>query len=490
MEHNLLKNIEVLEKAGNFNVENVSALVLSSKKIIKDCLFFAMRGGKFDGHDFIDEVIEGGARVIICEKIPKNINKEALYIKVADTNIACAIISSNFYGNPSSKLKLIGITGTNGKTTVASLSAELMRKLGYKVGLISTVGDKILGEKTVEVESGRTTPTTPDSIVINDLLYKMVSQGCSHAFMEVSSHSVSLGRMNGLTFAGGVFTNLTQDHLDFHGNMENYAKAKQGFFNHLSGEAFAISNIDDEYGLMMLHDTPAFKKFYSLDDSEVEYFGTIIKNSFEGVEILIDGMEVKTNLVGTFNAYNTLAIYGTTVELGEDKTKVAKILGELTPVSGRVQYFKSTSGVVGLVDYAHTPDAMEKILKTVNEIKDDGAKVITVFGCGGDRDSTKRPIMGRIAGELSDITIITSDNPRSEDPQKITDQIIKGIENADLQTKTILAILDRREAIKKASELASSGDVIALLGKGHEDYQLVGTEKHHFSDLEELKKVI
>lgn len=505
--HEILKGVPVVEINGDENIV-VRGLSLDSRNVMEGFLFACLNGEKLDGHSFVEEVVGKGAKIIFFEKkvpaIKKIIEKQkadnsenqVTFVQVADTKLALAIIASNFYDNPSSKLKLVAVTGTNGKTTVATLLWQLFSKLGYKTGLISTVGDKI-GNETIE--SNRTTPTTPDSITLNFILSEMVKASCTHAFMEFSSHALDLGRLSGIHLTGGIFTNLTQDHLDYHKNIDEYAKAKKVLFDNLHAEAFAISNADDSYGEMMVEDTKANKKFYSFEkdseENDSNFIGNLISNDFGGIKFEVGGKVLESKLIGMFNAYNLIAIYSTAIMLDIKDDEIIKVFPELKSVEGRFECVTGKDGVNAVVDYAHTPDALEKIIKTIVNLipiidGERSGKLITLFGCGGDRDSTKRPIMGHIAGEFSDITIITSDNPRSEDPQKIIDQIIKGIDNADLQNKTIMAITDRHEAIKKAVELATPGDVILLAGKGHEKYQIVGTTKTHFDDLEEIKNLI
>lgn len=479
----LLNNIPVIKVHGDTSCE-ISSITLDSRTVKSGALFVAAKITDVDRHEFIDTAIADGVVAIVCERLPENLQEGITYVQVADSALVAALISTEFYDRPSEKLKLVGITGTNGKTTTATLLWQLFNKLGHKAGLISTVGSKIF---ETSVNSSHTTPYAPD---LNKLLAEMAEAGCTHVFMEVSSHAMVEKRVAGLHFTGGVFTNLTHDHLDYHKTIEEYAKAKKSFFDSLHAEAFALSNLDDPWGGKMLADTKAEKKFYSMQKDEADFSATIIKNDFTGTVLDIDGTEAKTKLIGTFNAYNMLAIYATAMLLDEDKEKVIPLLAELAPVEGRFEYLTSANNITGIVDYAHTPDAFEKILKTVANLKKADAQMITVFGCGGDRDPLKRPVMGHIAGELSDIVIVTSDNPRSENPEEIIQEIKKGIETFDLESKKFFAITDRREAIKKAFELAKENDVIALLGKGHEKYQEIAGVKHHFDDLEELKKLL
>lgn len=457
---------------------NVSSVCIDSRKCEAFSLFVAIRGAKADGHDFIEKAVENGARTVVCERLPKLRQKGVFYLMVGDTQIALAQIAQNFFDNPSLKLKLIGVTGTNGKTTTATLLYRLFQKLGNKSGLISTVRNMIGDEEL------STNNTTPDSLALNELMDKMVKDGCKYCFMEVSSHSVVQHRIDGLKFTGAIFTNLTHDHLDYHGTFEGYMKAKQGFLNMLGSDAFILSNLDDENAKVMDKNSKAVKRYFSLKSS-ADFTAEIINNSFDGLELKIDGDLTKTKLIGSFNAYNFTGIYGTAILLGQGKGKVLKILSELNPVEGRFQHFISEKGIIAIVDYAHTPDAVEKVLKTIRDIRKGDGKIITVIGCGGDRDAVKRPIMAKIAGELSDKLILTSDNPRSENPAEIIEQMKKGLDNDD--ARKTLAIVDRREAIMKACLLAMPSDIILLAGKGHETQQEINGVKYHFDDMEELR---
>lgn len=460
----LLTNIEVIDTKGDLGIF-ISGLSFSSNEIEKDFLFCAIRGEHTDGHKYINEAVQKGAAVILCEEFPNEINDKVTYVKVFDSRVAITNIALKFYNYPSDNFKLIGVTGTNGKTTVAYLLYSLFTKLGKKCGLISTIGDKVGNTKA---NTSRTTPTTPDSISLNKLFVEMAEADCEYVFMEVSSHALALGRMQGINFTGGIFTNLTHDHLDFHGSLENYRDAKKEFFDLLPENAFAISNIDDSEGEYMLSDTKAKKHFYGLK-CDAEF-----------------GEKLDTKLVGDFNQYNILAVYSVSVLLGQDQEKVKDVLKNLSGVPGRFESVEGKSGVLGVVDYAHTPDAVLNALEVARKIsKERNGKLITVVGCGGDRDKTKRPKMARIGDELSDVLIMTSDNPRTENPKSILDDMRAGILNAD--ENKIYLIEDRREAIQKACEIAKKGDVVAILGKGHEDYQEVNDKKTHFSDMKELK---
>lgn len=458
----LLEDVKILESHGNLEAR-VSSISLNSKEIETHALFVAIVGNVVDGHIYIDEVIEKGATAIVYENDPAEFKNGVTYIKVEDSHSAMGIIASNFYNNPSSKLKLVGVTGTNGKTTTATLLHQLFLNLGHKAGMIGTVVNKI-NDKSYEAIR-----TTPDSITLNKLFAEMVDNGCEYCFMEVSSHSVCEKRIKGLTFVGGIFTNLTLDHLDYHKTIENYCDAKKSFFDSLPQTGFAIANIDDERGEYMLSDTKAQK------------FTLSLKKKADFNERL------PSKLLGEFNAYNILGIYAVAVLLGEDKEKIKETIKSLESVPGRFQYIKSKNNVTGIVDYAHTPDALENVLKTINEMKGKG-KVITVVGCGGDRDKSKRPIMAKIGYEISDILILTSDNPRTEKPEEILNDMQKGLPLDGIDKVEI--IIDRHMAIEKSCGLAKNGDYILLAGKGHESYQEVNGIKNHFDDMEELKKYL
>ena len=475
----LLKNFTLSKDAENrANWFNVSSICIDSRKCEMNSLFVAIRGAKVDRHDLIEESINKGARVIICERLPKLRQKEVFYLMVGDAQIALAQISRNFFDDPSSKLKLVGITGTNGKTTTATLLHHLFQKLGYKSGLISTVKNMI-GDEELSTDN-----TTPDSLKLNELMNKMIKTDCKYCFMEVSSHSVVQRRIEGLKFAGAIFTNITHDHLDYHGSFEEYMKAKQGFLNMLGSDAFVLSNLDDENAKTMDKNSLATKKYFSIKSS-ADFHCKIVENGFDGLTLDIEGYFIKTKLIGNFNAYNFLGIYGASILLNQNSVKVLEILSSLDPVEGRFEHLRSKKGVIGIVDYAHTPDAVENVLKTISDIKRGNGKIITVIGCGGNRDVTKRSVMAKIAAELSDKLILTSDNPRSENPVAIIEQMKKGLDNES--AKKTLAIVDRREAIEEACLLAVSGDIILLAGKGHEKYQEIMSIKYHFDDMEELQ---
>ncbi|MFN8324521.1 MAG: UDP-N-acetylmuramoyl-L-alanyl-D-glutamate--2,6-diaminopimelate ligase [Flavobacteriaceae bacterium] len=480
----LLKDI--LYKVGIESVHgstdiDVNKIEFDSRKIQQNDVFVAIRGTLSNGHDFIQKAIELGAIAIICDELPKQLIASVTYVKVVNTNSALAFLAANYYKNPSANLKLVGITGTNGKTTIASLLYQLFKKAGFKVGLISTV--KIM----VDDVEYKATHTTPDSLTINHYLNEMVSIGCDYCFMEVSSHGVHQKRTEGLTFAGGVFTNLTHDHLDYHNSFAEYRDVKKSFFDNLPKTAFVLTNIDDKNGSVMMQNTNAKKLTYALK-SYADYRAQILENQLSGLLLKINDNEVWVQLIGTFNAYNLLAIYGTAIELGLDKLEVLRLLSELESVSGRFQFIVSSQKITAIVDYAHTPDALENVLKTINDIRTNNEQLITVVGCGGDRDKTKRPIMAKIASEMSNKAIFTSDNPRTENPETIIEEMEKGVEAQNY--KKTLSILDRKQAIKTACQLANSGDIILIAGKGHETYQEINGVRHHFDDMETVKEIL
>lgn len=462
--------------SGNTAIE-INEIHFDSRSVGVNDVFVAQRGWQVDGHDYIEKAVSNGASVVVCEASPNAIPDSVTFIEVDNSSSALAVMASNFYGNPSSKLKLVGITGTNGKTTVATLLYELFLKANKKVGLLSTV--KVM----VNANAYKATHTTPDSIAINKHLANMVAEGVEYCFMEASSHGIHQKRSEGLTFTGGIFTNLSHDHLDYHKTFAEYRDVKKSFFDQLPKGAFALTNADDKNGLYMLQNTKASKSTYALKsyaDSKVK----ILEKQFSGTLLSINGTEVWTKLIGEFNAYNLLAIATTAGLLGLDKIEVLTIISRLESVSGRFEYVVSDQQVTGIVDYAHTPDALKNVLKTINDIRTGNETVITVVGCGGDRDRTKRPKMGNIASEFSNQVIFTSDNPRSEDPKDILDEIEKGVSPENF--KKTLTIIDRKQAIKTACKLANQGDIILVAGKGHENYQEIKGERFHFDDLEEL----
>lgn len=454
---------------------SVIGLEFDSRKIESASLFVAQKGLLFDGHAFIETAIADGATAIVCQDFPDETPEGVTFIKVLDSNEALAILSSNFYDNPSSDLVLIGVTGTNGKTTIATLLAEHYSKGGYKSGLISTI--KILiGDQEIPA-----THTTPDSVTINRTLRKMVDFGVTHCFMEVSSHGIHQKRTLGLDFKGGIFTNLTHDHLDYHKTFASYRDIKKLFFDQLSSAAFALVNVDDKNGPVMLQNTKAKKYAYALK-TDADYRARIVENQFNGLLLNIDGQEVWTKLIGSFNAYNLLAIYATADLLGADKFDNLRVLSELDNVSGRFQHTVSKGGVNAIIDYAHTPDALKNVLETINAIRTYNEQVITVVGCGGDRDRTKRPKMGNIASSLSNQVVFTSDNPRGENPEEIIKEVEAGVRPENY--KKTISIVDRKQAIKTACKLAKQGDIILIAGKGHETYQIIGDQKSGFDDFE------
>lgn len=459
----------------------VNKIEFDSRKIHENDVFVAIRGTVSDGHDFIEKAINLGAVVIVCDTLPEVIITGITYIQVKDTNSALAFMASNYYDNPSSKLRLVGITGTNGKTTIASLLYQLFKKAGYKVGLLSTV--KIM----VNDVEHKATHTTPDSLTINYFLNEMIEIGCDYCFMEVSSHGVHQKRTEGLQFEGGVFTNLSHDHLDYHPTFAEYRDVKKSFFDHLPKSAFALTNVDDKNGAVMLQNTNARKLTYALK-SYANYKAQILENQLSGLLLKINENEVWVKLIGTFNAYNLLAIYGTAVELGLESLEVLRLLSELESVSGRFQFIVSNDKITAIVDYAHTPDALENVLKTINDIRTKNEQLITVVGCGGDRDKTKRPIMANIATQMSDKVIITSDNPRTENPSTIIAEMEAGVEPQNF--KKSLSIEDRKQAIKTACQLANANDIILIAGKGHETYQEIQGVRHDFDDMKIVKEFL
>jgi UDP-N-acetylmuramoyl-L-alanyl-D-glutamate--2,6-diaminopimelate ligase len=459
----------------------VHKIDFDSRKIEENDVFIAIRGSLSDGHDYIEKAIQLGAIAVICDTLPENPAKGITYIKVNDTNTALAFMAANYFGNPSEKLKLIGVTGTNGKTTIASLLFQLFQKAGFKVGLLSTV--KIMVDET----EYNATHTTPDSITINHFLNEMIEAGVTHCFMEVSSHGIHQKRTEALHFVGGVFTNLSHDHLDYHPTFAEYRDVKKSFFDSLPKTAFALSNIDDKNGTVMLQNTVARKRTYALK-TYADFKAQILESQLSGLLLKVNDNEVWVKLIGTFNAYNVLAIYGTAVELGMDSLEALRLLSDLESVSGRFQYIVSEGNITAIVDYAHTPDALDNVLKTINDIRTKNEQLITVVGCGGNRDRTKRPIMAKIATDLSDKAILTSDNPRNEDPEVILDEMEKGVEAHNY--KKILRITDRKQAIKTACQLAQPNDIILIAGKGHETYQEINGVRHHFDDMETVKEIL
>ena len=458
----------------------IGQIVSDSRRVVPGSLFVAVRGVAVDGHQYIASAIEKGAVAIVCEEYPKELADKATFVVVKDSAYALGMLLSKSYGDPSQKLKLVGVTGTNGKTTIATVLYELFRRLGYKVGLLSTVCNYI------DVEAIPTDHTTPDPITLHALIARMVEAGCTYAFMEVSSHSIDQRRISGLDFDGGIFTNLTRDHLDYHKTVENYLKAKKKFFDELPAKAFALTNLDDKSGMVMLQNTQAKKLTYSLR-TVADFKGKILESHFEGTDLLINDKEVTVRFVGRFNAYNLLAVYGAAVSLGADPDEVLVALSAMHPVSGRFETIHSPEGFTAIVDYAHTPDALTNVLNSIHEVLEGKGRIITVVGAGGNRDKGKRPLMAKEAARLSDQVILTSDNPRFEEPDAIIQDMVAGLTKADLERT--LCITDRAQAIKTATMLAKRDDVILVAGKGHEDYQEVKGVKHHFDDREQLRKL-
>ena len=475
----IVSGINILEIKGNCNLE-ISDIHIDSRKVEENHLFIAVKGTQTDGHAYIGKAIEKGAKAIICENFPEDLKNDVTYIKVADTEDCVGKIATTFYGNPTSKLELIGVTGTNGKTTIATLLYNMFRKFGYKVGLISTVCNYI------DDEAIPTEHTTPDPITLNKLLGRMADEGCKYAFMEVSSHSVAQKRIGGLTFAGGIFTNLTRDHLDYHQTVDNYLKAKKAFFDNLPKSAFALTNLDDKNGMVMLQNTKAKVCTYSLR-SLSDFKGKVLEDGFEGMLLDINNVEVNVQFIGRFNASNLLAVYGAACLLGKKPEDVLLALSVLQPVSGRFDALRSPRGYSAIVDYAHTPDALVNVLSTIQEVLNGRGHVITVVGAGGNRDKGKRPIMAQEAVKQSDKVIITSDNPRFEEPQDIINDMLAGLNKEEI--RKVLCIVDRKEAIKTACMLAQTGDAILVAGKGHENYQDIKGVKYHFDDKEVIREI-
>ncbi len=475
----LLYKVNLKEIIGNTDVE-INAVQFDSRKVEEKTLFVAQSGTQVDGHDFIEKSILSGAVAIVCEKMPVEHFDGITYVRVENSSIALGIIASNFYDNPTEKLKLIGITGTNGKTTTATLTYNLLESLGFATVLISTIRILVHGKEF------SSTHTTPDIITLNKIFSEAVQTGCEYAVMEVSSHGIHQNRIAGLHFQVGVFTNITHDHLDYHKTFAEYIKAKKKFFDELPKSSVALTNIDDKNGVVMLQNSPSKRYSYALK-TDADFRAKILENQFEGMLILLDGKEFWTPLIGQFNAYNLLAVYSIARLLEIGQTEILTHLSKLKNVDGRFQTFISESGIVIIVDYAHTPDALENVLNTIQNIRTRNEKLVTVVGCGGDRDKTKRPEMARIASVQSDLAIFTSDNPRSEDPEQILVEMEAGVE--PLNFKKTLKITDRREAVKTALKMSEKGDIILIAGKGHETYQEIKGVKHHFDDMETSKEL-
>lgn len=468
----ILYGVSLKQVSGSTNQE-VTSICFDSREVQAGGLFVAVKGTLSDGHDFIGKAINLGATAVVCNIFPATLERGVSYFLVDDSAKSLGIIAANFFDHPSSKLRLVGVTGTNGKTTVGTLLFQLFRDLGYKCGLISTVQNQI---NDVVIAS---THTTPDPVALNSLLNDMVDSGCDYCFMEVSSHAVAQHRITGLTFAGGIFTNLTHDHLDFHQTFDAYLKAKKTFFDMLESNSFALTNIDDKNGIVMLQNSRAHKKTYGLKNI-ADFKAKIIENHFSGLLLNIDGQEVWFKMVGSFNAYNLLAVYSTAMLLEQDRTRVLTSLSRLSGAEGRFDYMISTAGIIGIVDYAHTPDAVQNVLSTIQDIRSGAEQVITVIGCGGDRDKSKRPIMAQVACDWSNKVVLTSDNPRTEDPEQIIREMEAGV--MPHNRKKTLSITDRKEAIRTACHLAKPGDIILVAGKGHEKYQETAGVKVPFDD--------
>lgn len=476
---------DLLKLAGKYEIvgnegTNVNGIEIDSRNIKEGNAFIAIKGTQADGHNYIGKAIELGAKTIICEKLPETTVEDVTYVTISDTEDAVGKIATTFYGNPTEKLDLVGVTGTNGKTTIATLLYNMFRAFGYKVGLISTVCNYIDGEAIP------TEHTTPDPITLNKLLGRMADEGCKYAFMEVSSHSVAQKRIGGLKFAGGIFTNLTRDHLDYHKTVENYLKAKKAFFDGLPKTAFALTNADDKNGMVMVQNTKAKVATYSLR-TMADFKGKVLEDGFEGMLMDINNTEVNVQFIGRFNAYNLLAVYGAAYMLGKKAEDILLQLSVLKPVSGRFDSMRSPQGYTAIVDYAHTPDALVNVLNAIHDVLKGRGKVITVVGAGGNRDKGKRPLMAQESVKQSDKVIITSDNPRFEEPQDIINDMLAGLNKEEM--KKVLAITDRKEAIRTACMLANQGDVILIAGKGHENYQDIKGVKYHFDDKEIVREI-
>ncbi len=476
----LLKNVKVITSQGDMDIE-IKDVNIDSRKIGNGHLFIAMKGTQVDGHKFINKAIELGASAILLEDMPEELNEKVSYVQVASTEEEAGKVATMFYGEPSRKLKLVGVTGTNGKTTIATLLYRMFREFGYKVGLLSTVCNYINDE---EVPASH---TTPDPIELNSLLARMVEEGCEYAFMECSSHAIQQHRIGGLEFVGGIFTNLTRDHLDYHKTFENYRDAKKMFFDGLPKNAFAITNADDKNGMIMVQNTKATIKTYSIKRM-ADFHAKLLECHFEGMYLEIDGKEVGVQFIGKFNVSNLLAVYGTAIMLGKQPEEVLITLSKLKSVNGRLEPIQSPEGFTAVVDYAHTPDALENVLCAIHDVLDNkGGRVITICGAGGNRDKGKRPLMAQEAVKQSDTVILTSDNPRNEEPQAIIEDMLAGLDTT--QRKKVLTITDRKEAIRTATMMAKKGDVILVAGKGHENYQEINGVKHHFDDHEVIREI-
>lgn len=476
----LLASIKALEVKGDLN-KDISGVNIDSRLIEKDHLFFAVKGTQTDGHNYIDKAIEKGATAIVLQDMPAQLTEGITYVRVEHVEQIVGEVATVFYDNPTQKLRLVGVTGTNGKTTIATVLYNMFRRLGHKTGLLSTVMNYI------DAEAFPTSHTTPDPITLNRLLARMADAGCEYVFMEVSSHSIVQNRIGGLKFAGGIFTNITRDHLDYHKTFENYLKAKKLFFDNLPSDAFAITNIDDKNGLVMVQNTRATVKTYSIQQM-ADFRAKIIESHFEGMYLEINKMEVGVHFIGRFNVSNLLAVYATTILLGKAEEETLVALSDMHPVSGRFEAITAPAGFTVIVDYAHTPDALDNVLRAIHGVLEGRGQVVTVCGAGGNRDKGKRPLMAQEAVKQSDKVILTSDNPRFEDPESIISDMISGLDPE--QMKKVLTITDRRNAIKTACMIAQKGDVILVAGKGHEDYQEIAGVKYHFDDKEEVRKIV
>lgn len=477
---NILYEVSLQEVHGTTDVE-IENLIFDSREVGQNDVFIALKGSASDGHAFIDGAIAKGATVIVCEDLPEKRNDEINYCKVNNSHVALAMMARNYFDHPSKKLKLVGITGTNGKTTTCTLLYELFKGMGYPVGLISTVVNKINDKEYP------TKHTTPNPIVLNQLLHEMVEDGCEYCFMEVSSHAIHQERVGGLHFVLAGFTNITHEHLDYHKTFKEYLNVKKRLFDDLPKGSFAVTNADDKNGEVMLQNSKAKKVTYALKNV-ADYKAKVLENQFSGLVMMIENTELYTRLVGDFNAYNVLLVYAIADILTDNPIEVMRVISKLSPVEGRFEYVKSKTGIIGIVDYAHTPDALENVLKTISNIRTKNETVFTVVGCGGDRDRTKRPTMAKIACELSDKVMLTSDNPRTEDPEAIIDEMMKGVEPQHF--KKTLSITKRKEAIKTAASMAEKDDIILIAGKGHETYQEINGVRHDFDDLEILKEIL
>jgi UDP-N-acetylmuramoyl-L-alanyl-D-glutamate--2,6-diaminopimelate ligase len=477
---NILYEVPLKEVHGTTDIE-IERIIFDSREVGQNDVFVALKGSASDGHKFIDTAISQGASVVVCEELPASLNEDVNYCKVENSHVALAMMARNYFDNPSKKLKLVGVTGTNGKTTTCTLLYELFKGMGYPVGLISTVVNKINDKEYP------TKHTTPNPVALNQLLHEMVEEGCEYCFMEVSSHAIHQERIGGLHFTLGGFTNITHEHLDYHKTFKEYLNVKKRFFDELPANAIAVTNVDDKNGLVMLQNTKARKVTYALKNI-ADYKSKVLENQFSGLVMMIENTELYTRLVGDFNAYNILLVYSIADLLTNNPIEVLRVISNLAPVEGRFEYFKSKTGVIGIVDYAHTPDALENVLKTIGNIRTKNETVFTVVGCGGDRDKTKRPTMAKIACELSDKVMLTSDNPRTEDPSLIIEDMMKGVEPQHF--KKTLSITNRKEAIKTAASMAEKDDIILIAGKGHETYQEINGVRHDFDDLEILKEIL